>query len=261
MSFDNKYFENESVWNADRVFQNSQELRRFDITKKCIPTDVKSMLDVGCGNGAFMYYLEKDNMNISLKGLESSKVAIENKISESEIIMSDIENMNIRDLEYDMVSALEVLEHMSYHGLSKACEEMKRIASKYILISVPYNEKRVFASCPKCSCKFSPIYHLRSFNDQTLESLFDSFTLVKKKFVMIDSFLFAEDLRKLNYEYRIKWEQELRCPQCGYFNDKHTGDKKINHIERENPAYIKLIKKLIPKKKRPHWVVCLYERS
>jgi len=262
MSFDNKYFESEDVWDVNRVLGNAQELKRFTMTLDVIPESINNLLDVGCGNGAFMYFVEQNTKpnKIQLNGLESSKVAIENRVSKAEIVESDITKMPFKNSEYDVVSALEVLEHMSYQDLAKACSEMQRVSSKYILVSVPYKEKRVFATCPECSCKFSPIYHLRSFDDDLLEGMFSEYKLVKKKYVTIESFYFAEYLRKANYEYRIKWENELVCPQCGYSTDT-CKDEKVSHIEINNPPLIEMVKKLIPKKKRPHWVICLYERK
>ncbi len=260
MVFENNYFNSDEVWDVNRVLGNAQELSRFTMTKSLIPDAVINLLDIGCGNGAFMYFLEQEGLDIKMTGLEYSRVAIENRVSKSLILESSITGMPFGDSEFEIVSALEVIEHLPYNEFSFACSEIQRVASKYILISVPYKEKRVFATCPACLCKFSPIYHLRSFNDDSLLNLFPKFKMIGKKFVNIESYYFAEELRKINYEYRIKWENELVCPQCGYYLENSKTTKK-SHIDRVNPFYIDIIKKIIPKKTRPHWVICLYERQ
>jgi len=51
------YYENESFWTKERYLNNDQELIRFKDVYSLIPTSASTVLDVGCGNGAFLKYL------------------------------------------------------------------------------------------------------------------------------------------------------------------------------------------------------------
>ena len=53
MSFEKEYYENPVLWDIKRYFENQAELERFNKIISTIPSDVKSLLDVGCGNGVF----------------------------------------------------------------------------------------------------------------------------------------------------------------------------------------------------------------
>src|SRR5690606_27782997 len=77
--------------------------------------------------------------------------------------------------EFDLVSCMEVLEHLPCDIYDQARRELARVASKWILISVPYRENRrlVLVRCPKCLCEFKRSYHLREFDERTLKVLFD----------------------------------------------------------------------------------------
>ena len=84
-------------------------------------------LDVGCTD---LYLSDK----LKERNIKCTSVDIDPK---SELIKKeDIENLSFEDNSFDLIMSLEVLEH-TYNPI-KAISEIKRVSSKYILITVPY---------------------------------------------------------------------------------------------------------------------------
>lgn len=261
MSNEQEYFNNPDIWAHERIGFNKKEQDRLKATKDLLPDESMSLLDVGCGNGAFLKYLEDSNKSMKIVGMETSEAARNMKMCQSEVSKGSIEKIPYENKQFDIVTCLEVIEHLPVTIYEASLRELERVASNYILLSVPYKEARVQATCPYCGCKFNPVYHLRTFDDEQLENIFDNFKPVKVSKVFIDSFVFAEILRKINYNYRIKWEPHLICPQCMYQEeDKRKKDGSALIEGYADSTFIKTIKKILPKVSRPHWIVVLYKR-
>lgn len=84
---------------------------------------------------------------------------------------------------FDLVTSLEVLEHLPQEDFKRGISELQRVSKKYILITVP-NEgdlERSLVMCPKCYCWFNPYFHMRSFNKKSLQNLFEKFNPIKIK--------------------------------------------------------------------------------
>lgn len=100
---------------------------------------IKSVVDIGCGEGFGMEQLYKNHIGNSYVGLDSSSVALKTakKIHpQFKYVKGSIYNSPFRDKQFDLVMCSEVLEHLTYPD--KAILELQRISKKYILISVPF---------------------------------------------------------------------------------------------------------------------------
>lgn len=99
----------------------------------------KSVADFGCGTGLYLYAWEMTGAECD--GYELSKYAIEHKVCNS--IIHGI-NLNVpwnkfaRDCGYDLVTALDILEHLEYNCLDNAIEILIKASNNYILTSIPY---------------------------------------------------------------------------------------------------------------------------
>jgi 2-polyprenyl-3-methyl-5-hydroxy-6-metoxy-1,4-benzoquinol methylase len=98
----------------------------------------ESILDVGCGEGFTLQKLMDRGIGKRLEGIEYLDRAIEigNKIHpELTLKQGNIYDLPYKDNEFDLVLCTEVLEHLEEP--EKALKELKRVAKRYCIISVP----------------------------------------------------------------------------------------------------------------------------
>ena len=108
----------------------------FDLIQS---THASSMLDMGCGEGYTLKEIKDKFRGLRIEGTDVEEGII--KIAREE--NPDIEfraesaySINKPDSEYDLVTMLEVLEHLEFP--EKAIAEAKRLTKKYCIFSVPY---------------------------------------------------------------------------------------------------------------------------
>ncbi len=255
MMSEKDYYENREIWQKELYLEDDAESLRFEIVLQNLPENVSSLLDVGCGNGAFLFLLEK-KMNLEILGLERSKIAIKDRLCNTNIIESSIENIPFEDKSFDLITALEVLEHLPYDIYEKSLRELERVANKYIMITVPYKDNRFKIECPYCGCFFEPSYHLRSFNEINLSELFVEFELKQSvKIYRRKEFLFSGLLLSLYYKtLRRGLPATALCPQCGY------SEKSEKNGGKEKSKAEQFLRFILPKKTKYRWILAIYER-
>jgi ubiquinone/menaquinone biosynthesis C-methylase UbiE len=92
----------------------------------------KSLLDVGCGDGAFVYWCKQNN--IEAYGLDiSSKPKFE-------IIFYQgvATSLPLHDNSVEYITAFDLLEHLSKDDLKIAMNEFKRVSTKGLIASLSY---------------------------------------------------------------------------------------------------------------------------
>lgn len=102
------------------------------------PLKIDSILDAGCGEGFTLVKLKRAKIGRKVQGIDTSADAI--KLAKKHYPNLPIDKGSVYDLPYkdssfDLVIATEVLEHLD--DPSKALSELKRVASRYVLLSVP----------------------------------------------------------------------------------------------------------------------------
>lgn len=134
-----------------------------DITKYCDKSSVKNILDVGCGNGVKSILLANYFSNAKVLGIdftdEGIKKANANYSKVNNIHFEKADIFEIQTEKYDMVSCLEVLEHIEdwQSILKKICDT----SNKYVLISVPTGRMRDYEKY---------VGHLRNFKKGEIEN-------------------------------------------------------------------------------------------
>jgi len=96
------------------------------------------VLLVGCGRGPRVYALRQ--LGVRARGLELNEWAVKHSFLPEFISQGDIcrrSEIN-RVVPCDLVVAYDVLEHIDYHRIGKAVENLVYVCSKYILVSVPF---------------------------------------------------------------------------------------------------------------------------
>lgn len=169
-SFERLAYEQGELWQPGVL--GAEDEARVRALADHIPSDVRSVLDVGCGNGLFLHHLQTTNRAWSrLVGVDRSQAAL--RYVKTEHLEASIVDLPFRTGEFDLVSCLEVIEHLPHDAYLPGLAELGRVSSKYVLVCVPLKEdlKHSLSQCPECQTQFNVNYHLREYRDQTMRSL------------------------------------------------------------------------------------------
>jgi len=88
----------------------------------------KSVLEIGVGSGFVSKYLRE-------RGVDLTTVDDDKNIRAD--YRASITKLPFHDGQFDVVCAFEVLEHMQYRASLLALDELYRVTSKYVIISLP----------------------------------------------------------------------------------------------------------------------------
>jgi len=156
-------YEQEHIWGHVKDMPDIREkVRRFAQT---IPDDVETILDVGCGDGAITNELAR---HWRVTGVDSSRAALAHV--EGEAVLASAEKLPFAPRSFDLVMSSQMLEHLEDPTYEQAVAELRRVADRYLLISVPYCEDlgmRV-VRCPRCSWRGHVWGHRRRFSVESL---------------------------------------------------------------------------------------------
>jgi SAM-dependent methyltransferase len=264
--FNKNYYEQSGIWQNDYVHLPA-EVERINETINAIPRAIRTIFDVGCGNGFFINTLSSRfperferivGLDVRVKGLECVQ---------TDKIMGSIHALPFESESFDLVTCLETLEHLSLVGFPQGIAEIQRVSRKYIMISVPNDEilENSFVTCPNCSCAFHRNHHVRRFNKDTLNSLFSDFNpvfireigpvryyLKENKFFFFLRFVFIKK----------KYPPNSICPQCGYENENNNSTRRTN-MPGNHIYYKKLFSLINPivKIKKKRWLLVLYSKN
>lgn len=150
----------------------SWDLTRFKGTLKNL-LNLGSLLDVGCGEGYWLKFLSERTKlqlfgsDVSPNKLDISRRNLDNK--DIPLSVEDIRKLSYENGEFDQVTALEVLEHVPQW--QKGLDELIRVASKRVVITVPYNQKLIYEICPNCGGKAYIDGHLHSFTEKDFQDI------------------------------------------------------------------------------------------
>jgi SAM-dependent methyltransferase len=270
--FERLYYESDSFWQGE-MLQDEDNKLRIKFTADLIPANVKTLIDVGCGNGVFVNYLQTSRPNLDIIGMDRSATALKYVRTKKE--QGDISNIQFPDKTFDCVTCLEVIEHLPVNIYEKSLEQLARIAKDYLIISVPYNERleESYNQCPSCKTIFNYQLHLRSYSDEYFKHLFDKFgfeCVSTDKLGLSKQFKGHYMFRKLFYkEQFLKWQSPI-CPICGYQHQASSPTPVLPQAEKASGgpsasrkliSYITWFPKLIwPKEERYYWIIGLFKR-
>lgn len=250
MQFYNEYYENPNFWG--NIISNPHEKERLEKTLSLIPDDVASILDVGCGDGAFANSLSDD---YRILAVDQSAAAL--KHVKKPKIFASIENLPFESSSFDLVVRAEVLEHLPYGVYERGILELERVARKYIIISVPNRENIVadFLKCPICGCQFNLSRHVRSFDEKKIASLFNNFKMTESLECGPISRRDTKFLSEMKHLFNLYLSSSTAlCPQCG-FNGEFQSPTNINLF------IYKVLNKFLFHYKAKRWIMGRFESN
>ncbi len=214
------YYNQDTFWNKDFLLIERDRIRLQHIVN-IIPDDVKSIIDVGCGNGYILNYLNELKKYNRLVGVDFSSNAL--TFVKTEKYECDITSIPFKDSSFDLVMCNEVLEHLTINEFTSALKHLKRLTKKYIIITVPNNENLEddLVCCPYCFTWFNQELHLRSFTKEKIKNLFYDFEILKCFEAGPENiYILRNDISRVFNKYLIKPQPSSYaiCPSCGYQN-------------------------------------------
>ena len=166
----------------DHYFKAKEDLPRvksvLGFLQGVIPAgQCKTLLDVGSGRGAFLFPLLRDFPTLEVTSIDILPHRIElldclhqGGITNLHPILGDICTWNVPDKSYDVVTMLEVMEHIP--DTEAVVRNAIRLAHNYIVVSVP--------SKPDDNPE-----HIHLFSNEDLKSLFMEHGCKKVKFISV----------------------------------------------------------------------------
>ncbi|MBN1180640.1 MAG: class I SAM-dependent methyltransferase [Bacteroidales bacterium] len=265
-NFETDHYENPSLWIPDRFGLYVKE--RVDLALEWMPPGIKTILDAGCGNGVYANRFLADKSITTVVGVDRSYTALSQvQVDRSQ---ANIIHLPFPDQTFDLVVSMEIIEHLPYRMYEQGLGEILRVAKKYILITVPYNEKIYYkqVKCPICGCIFHPDFHSRSFNYLDMKHLFESWEGVTQlriqKIVKIKELLLPglwKTMRRIYLKGR-DFPSNALCPQCGYSIYASNTEKVITlGDDQDDGIQLKSrFRRLWPKRTTYCWWMALYEK-
>ncbi len=91
--------------------------------------DPKTILEIGKGNGTFSDYMKKFGYQVTACDFDASL---------NPDVVADVRSLPLADNSFDVVTAFEVLEHLPFEDFPKALAQLKRVARRHVVLSLPY---------------------------------------------------------------------------------------------------------------------------
>lgn len=141
---------------------------RFRQTLRFVPKDVSSLLDAGCDRGHWLSYVASRRRAERLVGIDVSQGRIEEareRYPGLDFRARYLEDLGTGDERFDVVTCLEVLEHVP--DWLSVFEALLVATRRRLLITVPYRETIRETNCVHCG-KMTPMHgHLRSYDESS----------------------------------------------------------------------------------------------
>jgi 2-polyprenyl-3-methyl-5-hydroxy-6-metoxy-1,4-benzoquinol methylase len=152
--YDLEYFQTE-YWkedlpgkrgNGSRSYDDPDHRKRFDLLASAIGNTIRfdSLLDVGCGPGLLLRSLTPQHARLA--GVDASETAIELAknvklateplSARADLFRADCTALPFDADTFDVVTCLDVLEHLPVFDVQSAIDEMIRVARRHLIVSI-----------------------------------------------------------------------------------------------------------------------------
>jgi SAM-dependent methyltransferase len=245
-------FEDAASWQSYEA--NPYIEQRSRIVRAMIPEGVATVADVGCGNGVLIRSLADTTRAV---GIDPSLTAL--RAFDLPRACGRGEALPLRTGSVDLVTCLEVLEHLPDDALRLCSAELARVTGRWLLVATPDREDplRNAIRCPCCGTIFNRSHHLQRFDAERLASLFPGFDIRESRTGGQPVRGYPRSLLWLRHRiarrfYKGPGETRGLCPSCG---------------NREFPAFRPNLPSVLldglnrlASRRRPYWVLLLLER-
>jgi SAM-dependent methyltransferase len=160
VSQDIRLYQSADIW--DQPMQEGQ----FQLVRALLdlwPEQAATALDVGCGDGKLTALLARETQT-AIVGLDSSLEALSRLQTPG--VRGDAQKMPFEDGRFDLVYSTDTLEHLPDAEEGAAWGELFRVASKWVMVAVPFREELLDATarCKSCGQPYHVNWHQRSYD-------------------------------------------------------------------------------------------------
>ena len=222
------YYESEtyishSDTNAGFISKAYKAVRTISLRRKCalinsLGSTHKTILDIGCGTGAFLNTMSEDNWKTT--GIEPNDSARAKAVAKYGLTVYEEKFLDEAPIQYDVITLWHVLEHV-YHLRKRLNEILQRMHSgSTLVVAVP--------NCDSSDAKYYQQYwaaydvprHLYHFNPSTMESLMDDngLRVVQKVTMPFDAYYVA----MLSEKYKNSKQNLIGAMYQGVLSNLHS---------------------------------------
>jgi ubiquinone/menaquinone biosynthesis C-methylase UbiE len=164
---------------------DAAEKHRVRMVLRAFGGAARSVLDVGCGDG-YLCHVYKEVLKIPyVAGVDCARPHVRRAratFPDIPFVEGDVYELPYGDGAFEVVSAVEVLEHLE--DPARALAELARVASREVVVTVPFNEEPETRLCPHCLRRFNLDGHIQKFDESRLAGLAEDAALrVRRLFV------------------------------------------------------------------------------
>ena len=239
---------------------NEREQARIGDLLALLPARFDSALDIGARDGFISKLLAERcdaviALDLNMPSIEHERVRC---------VQGDIAALDFPDGAIDLVFCTEVLEHIPPPLLEQAASELARVARRYVLVGVPYNQdiRAGRTTCAACDKKNPPWGHVNSLDEKRLEELFPSCSVLKQSFVGVadgrTNFLAALLMDWAGNPYGT-YTQDEPCIHCGAQIGLPRKRNLLQKVYTRLAAYSLSIQAMFATSK-PNWIHILFEK-
>jgi len=212
--------QSKELYESKRVWDQDLQLGQRNLIKAVVdfmPNEVRSILDVGCGDGkitsAIMHATGKDVI-----GLDSSEEALAR--CDFPTVRGNASRLPYGPDAFDMVMSTDTLEHLPSKIEDAAWQDLFRVARNWVAVAVPYRENLLDGAirCQGCHMIYHVNWHMRAYDWRDLlkrapEGWESESIILTGESWSAHHPLETEYRRKLLNEW-AGWEEAI-CPYCG----------------------------------------------
>lgn len=198
-----------------RSIRDIQFVNKTDIIKKHINRHI-SLLDIGCGTGAFLEYCKKLNWNVI--GVEPDQDAREST-KEKGISAYELDHLNNTNDKYDVITMWHVLEHV--HDLDERIKQLHRLIKDDGIIIIAVPNYRSFDS--QVYSKYWAAYdlprHLSHFSIDTITKLFSKYSFQRTEIIPMKYDSYYVSIKSEEYQGSNKFIGFLKGTINGFLSN------------------------------------------